>query len=76
VETNTEEGDKALTLRGFEERFDKEDLCVVDELLAGDSEDHQEAPGTDFAEHFNDVITRTRSVSRPAFRGEPHTLAG
>jgi hypothetical protein len=73
VDTTTEEGDKALTLRGFEERFNKEDYSVVDELLAGNSEDHQEAPGTDFAEDFNDVITRTRGVSRPAFRGAPHT---
>jgi hypothetical protein len=36
-----------LTLRGFEEMFNRGDLSVVDELVAGGSVDHQEATGTD-----------------------------
>ena len=46
------ERNKALTLKGFDEMFNKGDLSVVDELVADRGEDHQEAPGTDFAEHL------------------------
>ena len=58
----TEERNKALTLRGFEEMFNKGDLSVVDELVADRGEDHQEAPGTDFAGHLKDVITKMRAA--------------
>ena len=60
--TTTEERNKSLTLRGFEEMFNKGDLSVVDELVADRGEDHQEAPGTDFAEHLKDVIKKMRSA--------------
>jgi steroid delta-isomerase-like uncharacterized protein len=58
----TEERNKALTLRGFEEMFNKGDLSVVDELVAERGEDHQEEPGTDFAEHLKDVIKKMRTA--------------
>ena len=58
----TEERNKALTLRGFEEMFNRGDLSVVDELVADRGEDHQEAPGTDFAAHLKDVITKMRTA--------------
>ena len=58
----TEERNKALTLRGFEEMFNKGDLSVVDELVAERGQDHQEAPGTDFAEHLKDVIKKMRTA--------------
>ncbi len=58
----TEERNKALTLRGFEEMFNKGDLSVVDELVADRGEDHQEAPGTDFAAHLKDIITKMRAA--------------
>ena len=57
-----EERNKALTLRGFEEMFNKGDLSVVDELVSERGEDHQEAPGTDFAEHLKDVIKKMRAA--------------
>jgi predicted ester cyclase len=56
----TEERNKALTLKGIEEMFNKGELSVVDELVADRGQDHQEAPGTDFAEHLKDVITKMR----------------
>jgi predicted ester cyclase len=56
----TEERNKALTLKGIEEMFNKGELSVVDELVADCGQDHQEAPGTDFAEHLKDVITKMR----------------
>ena len=58
----TEKRNKALTLRGFEEMFNKGDLSVVDELVADRGQDHQEAPGTDFAEHLKDVIKKMRTA--------------
>jgi steroid delta-isomerase-like uncharacterized protein len=58
----TEERNKALTLRGFEEMFNKGDLSVVDELMADRGEDHQEAPGTDITEHLKDVIVKMRTA--------------
>ena len=58
----TEERNKALTFKGFEEMFNKGDLSVVDELVADRGEDHQEAPGTDFAEHLKDVIKKMRAA--------------
>jgi predicted ester cyclase len=58
----TEERNKDLTLRGFEEMFNRGDLSVVDELVADRGEDHQEAPGTDFAAHLKDVITKMRTA--------------
>jgi hypothetical protein len=36
----TEERNKALTLRGFEEMFNRGDLSVVDELVADPGRDH------------------------------------
>ena len=57
-----EERNKALTLKGFEEMFNKGDLSVVDELVADRGQDHQEAPGTDFAEHLKDVIKKMRTA--------------
>ena len=53
---------RVSTLRGFEEMFNKGDLSVVDELVADRGEDHQEAPGTDFAEHLKDVIVKMRTA--------------
>jgi predicted ester cyclase len=67
----TEERNKALTLRGFEEMFNRGDLSVVDELVAGRGEDHQEAPGTDFAAHLKDVIKKMRAAF-PDLRFEVH----
>ena len=73
----TEERNKALTLRGFEEMFNRGDLSVVDELVADRGEDHQEAPGTDFAEHLKDFIKKMRAAfPRSALRGAPHTGRG
>jgi predicted ester cyclase len=61
--TTTEERNKALTLMGFEEMFNKGDLSVVEELVAGRGEDHQEAPGTDFAgAHLKDVVKKMRAA--------------
>ncbi len=57
-----EERNKALTLKGFEEMFNKGDLSVVDELVADRGQDHQEAPGTDFAEHLKDVVRKMRTA--------------
>ena len=59
--TATEERNKALTLRGFEKMFNQGDLSVVDELVAERGEDHQEAPGTDFAAWLKDVIRKMRA---------------
>jgi predicted ester cyclase len=70
---STEERNKALTLRGFEEMFNRGDLSVVDELVAKRGEDHQEAPGTDFAEHLKDVIEKMRAAF-PDLRFEVHHL--
>ena len=69
--TTTEERNKALTLRGFEEMFNRGDLSVVDELVAGRGEDHQEAPGTDFAAHLKDVVKKMRA-GFPDLRFEVH----
>ncbi len=69
----TEEQNKALTLRGFEEMFNRGDLSVVDELVAGRGEDHQEAPGTEFAAHLKDVITKMRAAF-PDLRFEVHDI--
>jgi predicted ester cyclase len=69
----SEERNKALTLRGFEEMFNKGDLSVVDELVAAGGSDHQEAPGTDFAEHLKDVITKMRAAF-PDLRFEVHHI--
>ena len=60
--TATEERNKALTLRGFEEMFNRGDLSVVDELVAERGEDHQEAPRTDFAAYLKDVIKKLRAA--------------
>ena len=69
----TEEQNKALTLRGFEEMFNKGDLSVVDELVAERGEDHQEAPGTEFAAHLKDVIKKMRTAF-PDLRFEVHHM--
>ena len=69
----TEERNKALTLRGFEEMFNKGDLSVVDELVAQRGEDHQEAPETDFATHLKDVIKKMRAAF-PDLRFEVHHM--
>jgi predicted ester cyclase len=69
----TEERNKALTLRGFEEMFNKGDLSVVDELVAERGEDHQEAPETDFATHLKDVIKKMRAAF-PDLRFEVHHM--
>jgi len=75
AEMTTEERKGALTLGGFEEMFGKGDVSAVDELLASDSEDHQEAPGADFAGHLEErhlqnarsySVTRTRGRRAPA----------
>ncbi len=71
----TEERNKALTLRGFEEMFNKGDLSVVDELVSERGEDHQEAPGTDFAEHLKDVITKMRAAFPDLHFDVHHILA-
>ncbi len=42
--------------------FNKGDLSVVNELVADRGQDHQEAPGTHFAEHLKDVITKMRTA--------------
>jgi len=70
---STEERNKALTLRGFEEMFNKGNLSVVDELIAADSEDHQEAPGTQFAAHLKDIVTKMRAAF-PDLRFEVHHI--
>lgn len=57
-----EERNKELTLRGFEEMFNRGNLDVVDELIAPRGEDHQEAPGTDFAAHLRWIVTRMREA--------------
>ncbi len=67
----TEERNKALTLRGFEEMFNRGDPSVVDELVAGRGEDHQETPGTDFAAHLKDVVKKMRAAF-PDLRFEVH----
>jgi len=69
----TEERNKALTLRGFEEMFNNGNLSVVDELVAEKGEDHQEASGTDFAEHLKDIITKMRAAF-PDLRFEIHHI--
>jgi predicted ester cyclase len=69
----TEERNKALTLRGFEEMFNRGDLSVVDELVAERGEDHQEAPGTEFAAHLKDVIKKMRAAF-PDLRFEVHDI--
>ena len=69
----TEEQNKALTLRGFEEMFNKGDLSVVDELVAERGEDHQEAPGTEFAAHLKEVIKKMRTAF-PDLRFEVHHM--
>jgi predicted ester cyclase len=58
----TEEQNKAITLRVFEEGFGKGNLAVIDEALTSDAVDHQEAPGTDFAEHLKDVVRKMRAA--------------
>ena len=72
---SAQEQNKALTLRVFEEAFGGGDLSIIDEVLAGDAVDHQEAPGTDFAEHLKDVVRKMRSAF-PDLRFEiQHVLA-
>lgn len=70
---NAEERNKALALRGFEEMFNKGNLSVADELLAGDSVDHQEALGADFAAHLKEVVTKMRAAF-PDLHFEVHDI--
>lgn len=68
-----EERNKALTLRVFEEAFGRGDLSVIDEVLKLDAVDHQEALGTDFAEHLKDVVRKMRAAF-PDLRFEIHQI--
>lgn len=68
-----EERNKEMTRRVLEEGFGKGDLSVVDEAIAAESVDHQEVPGTNFAEHLKQVIvTMRRAFPHPHF--EIHDL--
>ncbi len=57
-----EERNKAIVIRVFEEAFGKGNLAVIDEVLASNAVDHQETPGTDFAEHLKDVVRKMRAA--------------
>lgn len=57
-----EEQNEALTLRVFEEAFGRGDLSVIDEVLVPEAVDHQEAPGTGFAEHLKDIVRKMRAA--------------
>lgn len=69
----TEEQNKDITLRVFEEAFGKGNLAVIDEVLASDAVDHQEALGTHFAEHLKDVVRKMRAAF-PDLRFEIHHI--
>ena len=58
----TNETNKTL-IRDFMERaFNQGDLAAVDEHLAQDAVDYQEADGTNFCNHLKEVITMLRTA--------------
>lgn len=57
-----EEARKAGMLAMFERGFNQGDLSVVDEQLAPDGVDHQEALGTEFVAHLKEVIVGLRTA--------------
>ncbi|MGH2867246.1 MAG: ester cyclase [Solirubrobacteraceae bacterium] len=64
---------KALTLEGFQRMFNRGDLDFVEEAIAPNAVDHQEAPGTDFAAHLKNVIAILRNAF-PDLRFEVHEM--
>lgn len=64
---------KERTRTGFERMFDSGDLVYVDDAIAAEAVDHQEAPGTDFRAHLKDVITTLRAAF-PDLHFELHEL--
>jgi steroid delta-isomerase-like uncharacterized protein len=53
---------KARTIEGFERMFNNGDLDYVDEAIARNAIDHQEAEGVDFVAHLKDVISTLRTA--------------
>ncbi len=68
VETN-----KAAALEFIERGFNRGDLTVVDEQIAPDGIDHQEALGTEFVIHLKEVILGLRTAF-PDLKFDVHAI--
>lgn len=53
---------RALTLETLERGMNQGDLSVFDEVVAAHGVDHQEPPGTVYAEHLKEVFTLMRAA--------------
>lgn len=62
---------KAMTLRVFEEAFNKGNLTVIDETLMIGAVDHQETPGSDFRRRGDGSRCLTCTSSRCATARRP-----
>ena len=58
---NTEEN-KRISREVIERAFNQGDLTVIDEYMASDATDHQEAPGANFCHHLKEVVTGLRTA--------------
>ena len=69
----TQEANKAAALELIERGFNHGDLTVVDEQIAPDGIDHQEALGTEFIAHLKEVILGLRTAF-PDLKFEVHAI--
>jgi len=69
----TQEANKAAALELIERGFNHGDLTVVDEQIAPDAIDHQEALGTEFISHLKEVILGLRTAF-PDLKFEVHAI--
>lgn len=58
----SEDQNKALVMRGFEEGFNAGHAEVFDEIMAERATDHQETPGTEAIPHLKDVVRMLRTA--------------
>jgi steroid delta-isomerase-like uncharacterized protein len=68
-----QEANKAAALELIERGFNHGDLTVVDEQIAPDAIDHQEALGTEFISHLKEVILGLRTAF-PDLKFEVHAI--
>ena len=56
------EGNKRISREVIERAFNQGDLTVIDQYLATDATDHQEAPGANFCHHLKEVVMGLRTA--------------
>ncbi|MBA3873275.1 MAG: ester cyclase [Anaerolineae bacterium] len=67
------EANKAAAMEVLERAFNQGDLSAIDEFIAADGVDHQEAPGTDIRRHLKEVTTNLRT-GYPDLHFEMHEI--